>query len=249
MTDATRAEICAVACADTWADAGTVLASPVGVIPSIGARLARLTTAPDLLLSDGEGRLLERTPGLGEDASTAGTEGWMPFRRVLDMLAGGRRRVMMGATQLDPHGNQNISRIGSWQRPTVQLIGVRGAPGNTVNHTTNYWVQQHSKRVFVDSVDLVCGVGHDRAAHAGAEYHDVRVVVTDLAVLDFAGPGRTMRLRSVHPGVAPDEVQHRTGFPLAMDSVGQTRHPTDEELDLIRTRIDPRGTRDEEVAA
>src|SRR5699024_7990695 len=118
MTDVTRAEICAVACADTWADAGSVLASPVGLVPSAGARLARLTTAPDLLLSDGEGRLLRETPALGEDSEVAGTEGWMPFRQVLDMLAGGRRRVMMGATQLDRHGNQNISRIGSWHQPT-----------------------------------------------------------------------------------------------------------------------------------
>ncbi len=39
--EATRAEICAVACAEAWRDAGEILASPIGVVPTIGARLAR----------------------------------------------------------------------------------------------------------------------------------------------------------------------------------------------------------------
>ncbi|MGP4020752.1 CoA-transferase subunit beta [Saccharopolyspora sp. 5N708] len=241
-----RAEVCAVACADTWRDAGAVLASPFGVIPSIGARLARLTTAPDLLLTDGEAMLLAEPTALGAEA-TGTVEGWMPYGRVLDLLAGGRRRVMMGASQVDRYGNQNISRIGPWDKPKVQLIGVRGAPGNTVNHTTNYWVAKHSTKVFVTSVDLVAGVGHDRARQVGARFHDVRVVVSDLAVLDFTGPDRAMRLRSVHPGVSVADVQARTGFELAIDSVAETRLPTDEELALIRHRIDPANLRDQEV--
>ncbi|GAA4843509.1 CoA-transferase subunit beta [Saccharopolyspora rosea] len=246
--DITRAEICTVACADTWRDAGEVLASPIGLIPGLGARLARLTTAPDLLLTDGEAVLLAEPTPLGAEADGT-TEGWMPYRRVLDLVAGGQRRVMMGASQLDRYGNQNISRIGPWDRPKVQLIGVRGAPGNTVNHTTNYWVARHSKRIFVESVDLVSGVGHDRARRAGARFHDVRVVVTDLAVLDFTGPDGAMRLRSVHPGVAVEEVQERTGFPLVVDEVEQTRLPTEHELELIRDVLDPAKLRDQEVPA
>ena len=249
MNDVTRAEVCAVACADSWAEAGTVLASPIGVVPTVGARLARLTSAPDLLITDGEAQLLADTPPVGSGSDGATVEGWMPFRQVLDMLAGGRRSVMMGATQIDRHGNQNISRIGPWDSPKVQLIGVRGAPGNTINHTTNYWVPQHGRRVFVESVDLVSGVGHARAREVGARFHDVRVVVTDLAVLDFAGPDATMRLRSVHPGVTVEEVQEKTGFPLVIDDVATTRTPTDQELELIRTRVDPANLREREVPA
>lgn len=248
-SDATRAEICAVACADTWSDAGEVLASPIGLIPTVGARLARLTTAPELLLTDGEALVLGEVPAMGTERDDEAVEGWMPYRQVLDMLAGGRRRVMMGATQVDRYGNQNISRIGPWNQPKVQLIGVRGAPGNTINHTTNYWIPQHGKRILVESVDLVSGVGHDRAKRIGARFHDVRVVVTNLAVLDFTGPDDTMRLRSVHPGVTPEQVQENTGFALAMDDVSETRMPTAEELDLIRTTVDPKNLRDQEVPA
>ena len=47
----TRAEVCAVACADLFAHDGEILASPMGTMPLIGARLARLTSNPDLLVS------------------------------------------------------------------------------------------------------------------------------------------------------------------------------------------------------
>jgi hypothetical protein len=53
-----RAEICVVACAEAWRGDGAILASPMGLIPTLGARLARLTFSPDLLLTDGEAHLL-----------------------------------------------------------------------------------------------------------------------------------------------------------------------------------------------
>ncbi len=239
---ASRAEICVLACAEAWRGDGAILASPMGLIPSLGARLARLTFAPDLLLTDGEACLL--------DAEQA-VEGWLPYRSVFTMVAAGRRHVMMGASQLDRFGNQNISCIGDWSRPRAQLLGVRGAPGNTINHPTSYWVPRHSPRVFVPAVDMVSGVGYDRAAALGrtaARFHHLRVVVTNLAVLDFQTPDHSMRLRSVHPGVTVTEVIEATGFPLIIpDRTAITRHPTTAELALIRDRLDPAGQRDREV--
>ncbi len=61
----TRAEYCVIACAEAWRDAGEILASPMGLIPSVGARLARLTFAPDLLLTDGEAMVV-RPDGVAE---------------------------------------------------------------------------------------------------------------------------------------------------------------------------------------
>jgi acyl CoA:acetate/3-ketoacid CoA transferase beta subunit len=222
-----------VACAEAWRGDGAILASPMGLIPSLGARLARLTFAPDLLLTDGEAYLLD---------ADGRVEGWLPYAKVFTMLAAGRRHVMMGAAQIDRYGNQNISCVGDWKRPKAQLLGVRGAPGNTVNHPVSYWIPRHSPRVFVPQVDMVSGVGHDRGAR------ELRVVVTNLAVLDFGTAERTMRLRSVHPGVAVGDVLAATGFPVAVpDEVPVTRWPTAAELDLIRTRLDPGGAREEEL--
>jgi acyl CoA:acetate/3-ketoacid CoA transferase beta subunit len=231
-----RADVCVVACAEAWRGDGAILASPMGVIPALGARLARHTFAPDLLMTDGEAFLLDREGNV---------EGWLPYARVFTMVAAGRRHVMMGAAQIDRHGNQNISCIGDWARPKAQLLGVRGAPGNTVNHAVSYWVPRHSRRVFVPNVDMVCGVGYDRGLPHSAI--DLRVVVTNLAVLDFETPDHALRLRSVHPGVDPAEVLEATGFELALPAdVAVTRVPTAAELDVIR-RLDPDGNRDKEV--
>jgi glutaconate CoA-transferase subunit B len=52
-----------------------------------------------------------------------------------------------------------------------------------------------------------------------------------------------MRLKSVHPGHTVDEVINATGFELVIpDEVPETPLPTDEELSILRTRVDPTGT-------
>jgi hypothetical protein len=57
-----------------------------------------------------------------------------------------------------------------------------------------------------------------------------------------------MRLRSVHPGVAVDEVLEATGFELVVpDDVDESRLPTADELRLIRDVIDPASARSAEV--
>lgn len=246
-TDVTRAEYCVLACAGIFTGAGEIMASPMAPVPLIGARLARLTTEPDLLITDGECQILADTPPIGK---VGAIEGWLPFRKVFDVVASGRRHVVMGANQIDRHGNQNLSAFGPLQHPTRQMFGVRGAPGNTINHPTSYWVPRHSTRVFTESVDIVSGVGFDKVDPGNPAYDHLNVhrVVSALGVFDFGGPGHTMRALSLHPGVSADEVAENTGFPVAdLDSAPVTAAPTDEELRLIREVVDPTGVRDREV--
>lgn len=247
MISFSRAEVCVVACAELFRGAGEILISPMTTMVSIGARLARLTFAPEILLTDGEARLLADTPALG---AAGAIEGWMPFGRVFETLAWGRRHVVMGANQIDRFGNQNLSAFGSLQHPTRQMFGVRGAPGNTINHTTSYWVGNHSPRVFCDTVDVVCGIGWDKVDPANPAYRfvDVDRVVTNLGVFDFGGPGNTMRARSLHPGITAQQVQENTAFDVhGLDEADRTRPPTGDELDLIRVRLDPGNLREKEL--
>ena len=249
MTDNvnTRAEVCAVACAELFRDAGEIMVSPMTTMVSIGARLARLTFSPDILLTDGEAQLLADTPPLG---GVGAVEGWMPFGRVFETLTWGRRHVVMGANQVDRFGNQNISAFGPLQRPTRQMFGLRGAPGNAVNHATSYWVGNHSTRVFCEKVDIVCGIGWDKidAANPAFRFANPYRVVSNLGVFDFGGPDHTMRALSLHPGVSPDEVRAATSFEIGgLDAAPPSRAPTDDELRLIRTVIDPKAMRDKEI--
>ena len=257
MSDWTLADVCVVACAEAWRGDGEILASPIGVIPTIGARLAKATFEPGLLMTDGEALLVANLLPVGDPAEAQPikvVEGWTPYRSVFDVAWAGRRHVMMGATQIDRFGNQNIACIGDWARPKAQLLGVRGAPGNTVNHPTSYWVANHSPRTFVEEVDFVSGVGYRRAAsvteggHAAAIFHEIRRVVSNKGVFDFETPDHAMRLRSVHPGVAVEDVVAGTGFPLVVpDDLPTTREPTADELRLIAEVLDPTGVRAREV--
>ena len=247
MIQVSRPEVCVIACAELFRDAGEIMVSPMTTIVSIGARLARLTFSPDILLTDGEARLLADTPAIG---ATGAIEGWMPFGRVFETLAWGRRHVVMGANQIDRYGNQNLSAFGPLQHPSRQMFGVRGAPGNTINHATSYWVGNHSKRVFCDAVDIVSGIGWDRVdpGNPAFRFTNVYRVVSNLGVFDFGGPGHTMRAVSLHPGVDPDEVASNTSFEVHdLDTAVRSRLATVDELALIRERIDPKALRDKEV--
>ena len=99
---------------------------------------------------------------------------------------------------------------------------------------------------------MVSGLGHDAVRlpeGVSDAFVEIRGVVTDLAVLDFEGEARTMRVRSVHPGVTLDQVFEATGFEIkAADDLDETRPPTVEEQRLIREVIDPEGRCLQEIA-
>ena len=219
--DATLAEICVAALADAFAGDGEIFASGMGTIPMLGARLARATSEPDLLISDGEAFFVANDLAIG--GTDKEIEGWVPFRSVFDTLWGGRRHVIMGASQIDAYGNQNIANIGPWAKPKAQLLGVRGGPGNTINHTTTYFVPKHSDRVFVEKVDTVSGVGYDRAAELGDWVRPITRSVGSSPTWPCSTSPRPidrMHLVSVHPGVTVDDVVGATGF----ESRGRRRH-------------------------
>jgi acyl CoA:acetate/3-ketoacid CoA transferase beta subunit len=145
----TRAEVCVVAVAECFRGDGEILANPIGTVPMIGGRLARATFEPDLCCTDGEATLVADDAAFpAREARTI--EYWNPYRSMFDWVWSGRRHVMMGATQLDRYGNQNIAAIGDYRQPKVQLLGYRGAPGNTICCTTSYWIPNHGPKVLVD---------------------------------------------------------------------------------------------------
>ncbi|MEI2638612.1 MAG: hypothetical protein V9F03_06400 [Microthrixaceae bacterium] len=110
--------------------------------------------------------------------------------------------------------------------------------------------------MFVEAVDVVCGIGYDRAAELGpvaSRFHEIRRVVSNLGVFDFEATDSngipTMRLRSVHPGVSVDEILEATGCDVVVpDQVPESRLPTPDELETIH-RLDPKGLRFYEVPA
>ena len=252
MSDATRGEVCVVAAAEAFRGNGEILASCFGIAPAIGARLAKMTFEPDLLMTDGVCTVVDEPNPVSGPGHEQTVEAWLPFRTIFDHLWNGNRHVIMAASQIDRFGNQNFACIGEHAKPKAQLLGMRGAPGNTISHTTSYWVPNQTTKVFVDSVDVVSGVGYDRASKlddATTRSFEIRRVISNLAVYDFETPDHSMRLRSIHPGVTIDDVVENTGFELVIQGeTPETRLPTDDELRLIREKIDPKGLLSREVS-
>jgi acyl CoA:acetate/3-ketoacid CoA transferase beta subunit len=202
-------------------------------------------------MTDGEALLVENILPVGVDAPEKVVSGYNPYRTMFDVVWSGRRHIVMGGSQIDLYGNQNFAFIGDPAAPKTQLLGMRGAPGNTINDKTSYFIPGHSTRVMVPEVSVVSGVGNDRAANLGADqsrYHWLYRVVTDLCVCDFATADKRMRLQSVHPGVTVDDVVAATGFELVIpNEVPESRLPTDDEIRWIREVIDPLGLGEKEV--
>src|SRR5260370_40301194 len=106
----TRAELMAVACADVWRGNGEVLASGIGVVPRLGASLAKLTHTPELLMTDSETFLVEEPIPLGpRDGHQPRYSGYLPFEQVLDGVWSGKRPAMIGPTQMGRRGQCKLS--------------------------------------------------------------------------------------------------------------------------------------------
>ncbi|WP_298668120.1 ketoacid CoA transferase [uncultured Sphingomonas sp.] len=246
----TLAELAIVACAEAWRGAGEIVATGVGPVPRLAASLAKSTHTPELLMTDGEAFLVEEPVPIGPRAYAHrhGT-GYLPFSRFFDAAVWtGRRHAMVTPTQIDRFGQTNLSCLGGiYARPKVQMLGARGFPGNSIHHPNSMFIPAHSTRVFVDGeVDMVSSVGYNPARRTpGADFSsiDLRLIVTNLCVMDFGGADNAIRIVSLNPGVTLEEVRAATGFPLeTVANIATTRLPDEGELAII-ARLDPHNIR------
>ena len=229
---------------------GEIMANPIGTIPAIGGRLARDVFEPDLVMTDGEALLVANGIPLGVDDPDKTVEAWNPYRTMFDVVWSGRRHVMMGASQLDPFGNQNFAFIGDPAQPKVQLLGMRGAPGNTVQNITSYWIPNHSPKVFVEKVDVVSGIGYDRAAELGEWVRSTTSCGTSSPTSRCStstGPTTACACAACTPA-SPSTRSSRPPASSSPSTATCRRRvpPTAEELEVI-ARLDPTGMRSQEV--
>jgi glutaconate CoA-transferase subunit B len=150
--------------------------------------------------------------------------------------------------QVDAYGNMNSVCIGPHDHPKVRLVG----PIFQTEHLAFFgreiiMMPHHDQRNFVEKVDFVSAVGYPGGA-AGRRALGLDVgsgpalVITPLCVFDFDLESGRMRVKSVHDGVDPADVQARTGFSLGdLSGVPVTPEPSAADLEIVRTRVDPRG--------
>ena len=221
-------------------------------LPMIAAMLAQKTHAPNLLIVFEAGGIGPQIPVLPVSVGDSRT-----FHRALAassmhcvMSAGQAGYVdfgFLGAAQIDMYGNLNTTVIGPHDRPDVRLPGSGGANdiGSFCHHTIV--IMRQRQRSFVRKLDFLTTPGYlsgpgarERAGlpEGSGPYR----VATPLGVYGFDDATKRMRLISLHPGVDVEQVRASSEFDIVIpDNIDVSMPPTAEELQLLRTEIDPAG--------
>lgn len=223
-------------------------------IPIAAMALAKHTHAPNLtILYTGHivNPVLSEIKSLYESGPSLATircEARQKTADIFSMVARGEISFGFGSgAQIDQYGNLNTTLIGDYDRPMLRMLGAVLLPEHFSLFGREYILIDHNPRKFVERVDFISGAGYldggpDARPRAGLHRGGPRWVLTELGVFDFDEATGRMRVKSIHPGYTLAEVQERTGFELlAPATVPETAPPTDEELHLLRTEIDPNG--------
>jgi glutaconate CoA-transferase, subunit B len=235
-----------------WVEVGANLP-----VPRAGALLAHLTHGPNMTVMLAMTKAyLRDVPVIDEfelitdAAATRWAEAYYPHDRLLSEMRFRRHGVFFaGGIELDRFGNSNLIGVGA----DPQRLDFRGPGGigtcNATLHNGRYHLvtTAHTPRTFVERCAYVSAVGYGDGTPGFRERHGLPAagpasIITPLCVFDFDPGSRRVRLKSVHPGVAVDEVRRRTGFVIEGDAdVPVTPPPTDHQLEVLRTRIDVAG--------
>ncbi len=244
---ATPAEIMAAAGARELRDGETVV---VGLgLPQVACVLAKRTHAPRLtaLLEIGVADMnpIDTPAGLADSRIFYRATCWSGFLDTLGMSL--HRGIVdagfLGALEVDRWGNINTTLLAEDGR--VRYVN-GSAGGNDVASLARrvIVIMRHERRKLPMAVAHLTSPGFPggRSREAlGLRGGGPSRVITDKAILGFDPTTHGATLLSVHPGVTVQEVQAHTGFPLReAEGVPETPLPTDEELRLLRTEIDPR---------
>lgn len=233
---------------------GKAAAMYISNIPLAAMELARLTHAPNLTIllcgwsvnpdlsgleampeSEFDNELLF-LPCEAQQTSWPGP--WAHRRGEISFAFG-------SGVQVDVEGNINSTYVGDIHKPKVALVGPIFLPEHMAVFGREYiMMPHHEKRAFVEKVDHITGVGFPGGREGrktlGLTGEGPRAIYTPKCIFGFDEDGR-IRVESIHPGVAPEDVAENTGFDVGnLANTPTTPEPTEEELALLRGKVDPK---------
>lgn len=221
-------------------------------LPMIATMLAQRTHAPHILIIFEAGGVGPQVPVLPISVGDSRTfYKAMAATSMHDVMSASQAGYIdygfLGAAAIDAYGDINTTVIGDWEQPKVRLPGSGGA--NDVGSfcwRTLYIMRNQSKRTFMKELDFITtpgwlgGPGQREEAGLPAGCGPYRVI-TQVGVYGFDESTKRLKLLSLHPGVAVEEVQANSEFEIPIpEHVPVTQPPTAEERRILR-EIDPTG--------
>lgn len=225
----------------------------VGVgLPNIACNLARHSHSPQMELvyeSGVFGARPARLPlSIGDPTLVSGATlvGNMADLFTLYLQGGLVDVALLGGAQIDKFGNLNTTVIGDYTNPNVRLPGSGGACEIAINARKTFIITRLQRRTFVQSLDFLTSPGHLSGGNARQERaypgDGPALVITDRALFNFENEQREMTLAALAPGETAEGIQKEVGWELRISaSLHEIDPPSEDELDIIRSTLDPRG--------
>jgi len=221
--------------------------------PLAAAMLAQQSHAPLLVILFEAGAMAPIMKRLPISVAGSSTQtGAFIHGSMFDIMEASARGMVdytfLGGAQIDQYGNLNSTMIGSdYKQPRVRLPGSGGANDFASMCWRTVSIMVHDPRKFVPRVDFITspgfldGPGAREAAGLPPGTGPYRVIST-MGVMGFHPETLCMQVLSMHPGVTREQIIQNTGFELEFaDQVGITPEPTDEQLVILREKVDPAG--------
>lgn len=217
-------------------------------MPILAALLAKNTHAPKLsILYEAGGMCPLQAPTLPISVGDTMTTYKAIMAASMDYImsfiqAGYGEYGLLGAAQIDRHGNINTTVIGSHDKPKVRLPGSGGANDFGSLCWRTIIVMTQDKRRFVEKLDYLTTPGYLSGRGEREKFGLPRNtgpwrVVTQLGVYCFDSD-KELQLLSLHPNVTIDDVKESSSFSIKIDKVKNTPPPTEQELKILRS-LDP----------
>jgi glutaconate CoA-transferase, subunit B len=245
-TEYTLTELLVATAARQIKDADVVF---VGVgIPGLGAGLAKLTHAPNMIMAMECGSIGSQAYrlvlGIGDNAcvenAICNTSLWRLFA---DQQRGYFDVGMVGGAQVDKFGNLNSTAIiddRSYHQPKTRLPGSGGANDIASSAGKTILMINMQARRFIERVDYITSPGYldgyDTREKAGLLGGGPEAIITDKCIMRFDPTTKEAYVASVHPGITIEEIKSLVSWDIKISSdLQETEPPTEDQVRITRT--------------
>jgi len=249
MTRYNNMELMITIAARTLEDGAIVL---VGTgVPVATAMLAQMTHAPGLTIlfeAGGVAPLLPTMPiSVGDSRTTFKSLKATTMAEIMEFCQAGMvDYCFLGGAQIDKYGNLNSTIIGDdYKKPKTRFPGSGGANDLASLCWRTMVVTPQNDQRFVEKPDFITTPGF---LQGGTSREDSGLplntgpyrVITDIGVYGYHPETKEMMLISLHPGKTIEDVKANSSFEIVIpENYSMTTEPTDEELQILREKVDP----------